>query len=93
MKRKGERAPAREAQVVVGVDKDLHVEHGADALHVQHQNPFHDDHVSGLHVAHGRAALVRRKVVDGHLHRLHALRARACTRAAAGCQPLPAIVG
>jgi hypothetical protein len=62
---------ARQAHVVVGVYVDLHVEVVPQRCRVvQHQDPFHDDHVGRLHPPHFvRAPAVRDEIVYGHLDR------------------------
>lgn len=67
------RAPPGEPQIIIGVHKDLHIQQGADFLNVQDQNALNDDHICWLNPPHFRRALVRREVIDGHIHRPHVL--------------------
>ena len=68
--------PPCQADVIVCVHINLHVEPLANLRNVQHQNAFYDNDVCWLYAPRlCSRSLVRRKIVHGHVYGLHGLKA------------------
>lgn len=59
---------ARQTNVGVGVDENLHVEHFQHLRAVEGQDALEDDHVGTVHRLRGGLASVRHEVVNGNFH-------------------------
>ena len=69
-----ENTPARQADIIVGVNVHLHVETTADFRNVEHQDALDNDHVCWLNTPSlCRRPLVRGEVIHWHIHCLHGL--------------------
>lgn len=66
--------PPGEADVIISVNKDFHVEQLSDALHVQHQDALKDDDICRIGAALLRGGpRVRDKIVHRDVHGLPSL--------------------
>lgn len=62
--------PPGETQVVIRVNKHLHVTHRANLLHREHQNSFNDDDISALNKDGLARATVRHEIVHRNVYAL-----------------------